>query len=87
MEIRLDPQELKSIVAEVVAELADRFGDDRLAFKEAEAAELIGVAKHVLRDERLKGRIQPGKSGRNWLYSRKMLLAYVEHNVEAGDEI
>lgn len=86
MELRFDPAELKSIVAEVIAEMADRFGDDdRLAYTEVEAAQRIGVAKHVLRDERLKGRIQPGRSGRNWLYSRRILLAYVERNQEAGE--
>ena len=84
MQIKLDKEELKAIVTEVAAEMIGRFGnDDRLAYTENEAAELIGVAKHVLRDERLKQRIKPGKSGRNWLYSRKMLLAYIEKNMEA----
>ena len=81
MQISLDKTELKEIVKEVHAEMTDRFGDDgRLAFCEDEAAKLISVKKHVLRDERLKGRIKPGKSGRNWLYSRRMLLEYVERN-------
>ena len=83
MRIELDRDELKSIVVEVAAEMTGCFGDDsRLAFTEAEAANLLGIAKHVLRDCRLKGQIQPGKAGRNWLYSKKMLLSYVERNRE-----
>lgn len=82
MQIQLDREELKSIVNEVIAEIVGRFGDDdQLAYPEEQAAAKLGVAKHVLRDERLKGRINPGKSGRNWLYSRQMLLQYVERNM------
>ena len=81
MRIELDREELKSVVSEVVGELSDRFSDDdRLAYTESEAAELLGVKKTVLRDERLKGRIVPGKCGRNYLYSKKMLLDFVERN-------
>jgi len=82
MKIQLDREELKSIISEVLAEAADRFGDDdQLAFNEEHAAAMVDVAKHVLRDERLRGRIKPGKSGRNWLYSRRMLLQYIEQNM------
>ena len=82
MRLELDRDELKNIVAEVVGELDDRFGDDRLAFTESEAAEKLGIAKHSLRDERLKGRIKPGKVGRRFLYSRRMLLRYIERNMD-----
>jgi hypothetical protein len=86
MQIHLEREELKSVVAEVVTEMVDRFGDDdQIAYTEEQAAGKLGIAKHVLRDERLKGRIKPGKSGRNWLYSRKMLLEYVEQNQATTD--
>ena len=87
MRLEIDHAELESIVAKVVAELNDQFGnDDRLAFDEAASAKLISVKKHVLRDARLKGLISPGKCGRSWLYSRRMLLAYIEQNMKGESE-
>ena len=83
MKIHFDHADLESLITKVLTELDDRFrDDDRLAFDEATAAKLISLKKHQLRDERLKGRICPGKSGRSWLYSRRMLLQYIEQNME-----
>jgi len=60
MHLELDPVSLRPIVAAVVAETLSQRPDgvlptERLAFPEAEAAALIGVAKHILRDGRLRG--------------------------------
>jgi hypothetical protein len=82
VQITLGRDELKSVVTEVLVEIQGRFvSDDRLAFDEAEAARIISVKKYQLRDARLKGEITPGKIGRTWLYSRKMLIEHVEKNM------
>jgi hypothetical protein len=47
---------------------------DRLAYPEAEAAALLGIARHVLRDARLRGEIVGHTVGRKILYSRASLL-------------
>jgi hypothetical protein len=71
------------IVAQVLAQLeADRAkldGDrDRLAFSEEEAARLIGLEPHQLRDERRRGRIAAATVvGRRIRYTREHLLAYL----------
>lgn len=79
MQFVFSPDDLKPVIAEVVAELLERFGnDDRIGFTETEAAQLLGVARHVLRDERLKGRVRHGKVGRRVIYSRRQLLEFVE---------
>jgi hypothetical protein len=50
----------------------------RLGYTEAEAATLIGVAKHVLRDCRLRGEIHGKPVGRKVVYSRDELARFLE---------
>ena len=53
-------------------------GDERLAYSEKEAAELIGLKWHQLRDERLRGRIASSKVvGDRIRYMREDLIAYL----------
>ncbi len=66
---------IKAIVAECLAQLP--VADDRVAYTEAESADLLGVAKTTLRDERLRGRIEASKVGRRVFYTRSQLLAYL----------
>ena len=49
----------------------------RLGYPEAEAAALIGVAPHVLRDCRLRGEISARKVGKRLVYSRDALLRFL----------
>src|SRR5262245_17955048 len=64
MHLSIDPASLtpliKTVVEETVAQLErDRQQvGERLAYSEAEAARLLGLNVHQLRDERLRGRIQ-----------------------------
>lgn len=63
MNITIDDDSLAELVRRVVlatiAEMEQRRGPgDRLAYTEEEAAALIGMKRHALRDERLRGRIQ-----------------------------
>lgn len=50
---------------------------DRLAYPEPEAAALIGVAPHVLRDARRRGEIHARLCGKRYLYPRAELLRYL----------
>ena len=55
-------------------------GDDsseRLGYTEAEAAELIGVAKHVLRDARYRSEISAKLVGKKYIYTRESLIEYL----------
>ena len=84
MNLRIDPDELRPLVQAVVEETlariqADqsRLPSDRLAFPEAEAAALLGLKQHVLRDARLRGEITGSLLGRRYVYSRDDLLAWL----------
>jgi hypothetical protein len=80
----IDPADLapviRAAVEEAIAALdADRtLIGDRLAVGEAEAARLLSLHPHQLRDERLRGRIKASLGpGRKILYSREDLLEYL----------
>ena len=81
---QLDP--LLDAIADRVAErlergasTADRIGQpQRIGYTEAEAAQLMGIPNHRLRDARLRGEISAKKVGRGYVYSRRSLLAWLE---------
>jgi len=84
VQLTITPDDLRplveAIVAQTVASLAADSAaiGDRLAIPEAEAARLISLEPHVLRDERLRGRIGASQVvGRRILYSRQDLLDYL----------
>lgn len=80
MKLQFDESDLRPLVQAVVNEVVAKIGgipDDRLAFEEGEAARLIGVPKHVLRDLRLSGGIEATKCGKRSLYRRDVLLRYL----------
>lgn len=85
MQIAFGAEEMRPLVRQVVAEvmaelqqhpaLAD---DSRLAYSEPEAADLLGVKSHVLRDERLRGRIDFTKIvGGRVRYTKAQLAEYL----------
>ena len=85
LSLNLDPDALRPLIAEVVAQTvaaleADRARlGDRLAYSEPEAARLIGLHVHQLRDERLRGRITASRIvGRQVRYLRQDLLDYLQ---------
>ena len=61
-------------LADTDSRLAHR---DRIGFPEAEAAELLGIPQHVLRDCRLRGEIFARKIGKRFVYSRQTLLDHL----------
>jgi hypothetical protein len=82
--LALDPDALRPLIAAVVSEtLAQleraRSGDAaRMAFSEPEAARLLGLQPHQLRDERLRGRIAASQVvGRRIRYLRSDLEDYL----------
>lgn len=86
LSLQLDPAALRpiieAVVAEVLVRLEERLAalgqDDRLCYSEEEAAGLLGLEPHVLRDERRRGRIGASQIvGRRVRYTRADLVAYL----------
>jgi hypothetical protein len=85
LNITLDPDALRPLVQTVVEEVLSQLEQaraalpaDRLAFSEPEAAALLGLRPHQLRDERLRHRIAASTGpGQKILYTRDDLLAYL----------
>jgi hypothetical protein len=71
-----------------IAETLDRLEAERaklngrLAFTEPEAAALLGVKPHVLRDCRLRGELPGAKVGSKILYTRAELIEFLERQKE-----
>lgn len=84
VQLHIDSEILRPFICQVVAEvLAQVEADDallngRLALTESEAAALLSLQHHQLRDERLRGRIHASVGpGRKILYSKADLLGYL----------
>jgi hypothetical protein len=83
--LTIDPETLRPLVAEIVHQVLATLDQakaavpsDRLAYSEPEAARLLGLNGHQLRDERLRGRIAASKIvGRQTRYLREDLIAYL----------
>lgn len=82
--INLDAAALTPIVERVVVEVLAKFDairqpmGDKLAYSEQEAARLLSLESHQLRDERLRGRIRASQIvGRRIRYTREDLLSYL----------
>jgi hypothetical protein len=72
----------ESIVLKAIAglrEFAPSHAHNRLAFSEPEAATLLGVRQHVVRDARLRGEIESTHVGGRIAYTRHDLLKYLEN--------
>jgi hypothetical protein len=84
LSLTIDPEALRPLIEQTVRAVlarleADRAQlDGRLAYSESEAAALLGLHAHQLRDERLRGRIQASVGpGRKILYTRQDLMDYL----------
>ncbi|NUQ65464.1 MAG: helix-turn-helix domain-containing protein [Pirellulales bacterium] len=88
LRIELGSEELRPIVRLAVAEALERMEAERakfngrLAFTEPEAAMLVGVKPHVLRDCRRRGELQGAKVGSKIVYTRADLLEFLERQKE-----
>jgi Helix-turn-helix domain len=85
LHLSIDPAGLEPLIRAVVSATLAALDDDRaampadkVAFPEAEAARLLSLNPHQLRDERRLGRIKASVGpGRKILYSRQDLLNYL----------
>lgn len=83
MEIRLDHSDLRPLVEQVVAEAVlqlqevDARAGDRIAYTEADAAAMLSVGRHVLRDARLRGEVECSRVGNRIVYTREQLLQFL----------
>jgi hypothetical protein len=72
---------VKKAVHDAIAERSSMWpqsGGERLAYSEPEAARMLGLEEHVLRDERRRGRISASKIvGRRIRYTREDLTDYL----------
>jgi hypothetical protein len=79
--LSIDPEALRPLIAEVVAQTLAALDADRgrLAYSEAEAARMLGLNPHQLRDERLRGRITATQIvGKRIRYTKADLQAYLD---------
>jgi hypothetical protein len=91
--VTLNADAMRPLVREIVGEVLARLDaqgprpDRRLAFSEEEAARLLGLEHHQLRDERRRGRIAASVVvGRRVRYTREDLVGYLlQRRVPAQD--
>lgn len=75
LQMNVDRETLRPLVANIVAEVIQQTGDrNRIAYSEKEAAQLLGMAPHQLRDRRLEGKVKATRLGREYRYTRQDLL-------------
>jgi predicted transcriptional regulator len=82
--ISLDKECLRELVREVIAEAVGSWPAGRIALTESEAAAACGVARHVLRDLRLAGRITARRLGRRIVYSPADIRAAIHSAQECS---
>ena len=80
MEIKFDDQALRPLIETVVDQVLERVGksDQRIGYSEHEAAKLLGMNSHQLRDRRLEGAIRGKKIGKTFYYSPEVLRKFIE---------
>jgi len=90
VQIQFDQDALRPLVHLAVAEVLSRMEEERakfngrLAYTEPEAAVLLGVKPHVLRDCRRRGELQGAKVGSKIVYTRADLVGFLERQKENG---
>ena len=80
MQIKLDSDDIRPLVVEIVQQAIALLGPDglnKIAWPEDEAAALVGMQPHQLRDRRLEGLVKAKKVGRSFYYTRDELLKLV----------
>lgn len=89
MTFNLDPAELRPLIASIVSEVlvatenATTGVGDRLAYLEPEAAALLGLKPHQLRDARRRGEVIATKAAGRIAYEKSELVAYLRRQREA----
>ena len=84
--LELTPDDLRPLIRLVVDEIQSANEADaarlkgRLAYPEPEAAALLGVRPHVLRDARLRGELDAATVGKRIVYTVEALKDYLRRN-------
>ena len=79
MDVKFDVDELDLLIRKIVSEVhAIDWPEGRIALTEQEAANALGVARHVLRDARLQGHLHGRRIGKRVCYTREDVLRYVD---------
>lgn len=80
MRVELETEDLRPLVAEIVREVVDQIEHDagRIGYPEKEAARLLGMAPHQLRDRRMEGAIKGKRIGRSYYYTRRELEKFIQ---------
>jgi hypothetical protein len=89
--LSVDPSALAPLVTTIVEQVLARVEaaktalGDRMAYSEQEAARLLGLNSHQLRDERLRGRISASRIvGNKVRYLHADLVGYLTRNRTAA---
>ena len=83
MNLHFSQDELRPLIQAVVRETLQQIEAEhaatngRLAFSEGEAASLLGVQRHTLRDCRRRGEISARKVGKEYRYTREELERFL----------
>jgi len=86
MKLEFDSSVIRPLVQQVVAEAISRLEESgrqhgsQLAYTEAQAAAMLGVKPHVLRDLRLSGEVEASRVGMRIVYTRESLTRLLEKN-------
>lgn len=85
LQLNVDRETLRPLVEEIVTEIIEQTGGDpmRIAYSEREAAALLGLAPHQLRDRRLEGKVNATRIGKEYRYTRAALLALLHDDRNA----
>jgi hypothetical protein len=82
--LQMEPEALRPLIELVIGEVLARVEEERtrlngrIAYSEPEAAALLGLQSHQLRDERRRGQIQASEIvGKRIRYTRQDLLDYL----------
>ena len=83
MKLSFDEADLRPVIQQIVAATLVQIQSDeaklgdRLAYTEPQAAAILGIRPHVLRDARLRGEISGSRVGKRILYERDELLRFL----------
>lgn len=74
-----DIEQLRPAILDATQKIVEELRQDneRIGYTEAEAAALLGVRHHVLRDCRLRGEIAARRVGKRYVYSRAALERFL----------
>lgn len=89
MRVEFSPDDLRPVIDAAVRSALDQqqaeaatLNPDRISYYEPEAAQLVGIPSHVLRDARLRGEIVGSRIGKRIVYERAELLRFIREKRE-----